>query len=227
MSQSTDAELINRGGGLIYDTVLNVTWLQDANLAETNTFGLSDIDSSGKMHWDKAMAWISAMNNANYKGYSNWRLPKSLPINSLAYIYETRTDGTSDNGYNVSAPGTIYEYSTSHELSFMYYVNLRNKSPYFSDGSFGEPNWGLVNVGLFDNLIAADYWSLTTRSVDYSFSFRLNDGDLNQHPITYLNYAWALRDGDVTATVPIPGAVWLFGSALVGLACLRRRLIPK
>lgn len=30
-SSSANAALVDRGGGLIYDTILNVTWLQDAN----------------------------------------------------------------------------------------------------------------------------------------------------------------------------------------------------
>ena len=35
-------------------------------------------------------------------------------------------------------------------------------------------------------------------------------------------YAWAVRPGDVAA-VPVPGAFWLFGSAMVGLMGLKRR----
>ena len=37
---------------------------------------------------------------------------------------------------------------------------------------------------------------------------------------TIFNYAWAVRDGDV---VPIPAAVWLFGSGLIVLAGFARR----
>ena len=33
---SANAAPINRGGGLIYDDVLGITWLQDANYALTN-----------------------------------------------------------------------------------------------------------------------------------------------------------------------------------------------
>jgi hypothetical protein len=34
-STITDATLIDRGGGLIYDDVFDITWLQDANFAKT------------------------------------------------------------------------------------------------------------------------------------------------------------------------------------------------
>ncbi|HHJ36602.1 MAG TPA: VPLPA-CTERM sorting domain-containing protein [Gammaproteobacteria bacterium] len=37
-------------------------------------------------------------------------------------------------------------------------------------------------------------------------------------------YAWAVQSGNVgTAVVPIPAAVWLFGSGLIGLIGLTRR----
>jgi len=35
MVGTSQAVLIDRGGGLIYDTVLNITWLQDASLASS------------------------------------------------------------------------------------------------------------------------------------------------------------------------------------------------
>ena len=31
MATSANADLIDRGGGLIYDTDLNITWMQDTN----------------------------------------------------------------------------------------------------------------------------------------------------------------------------------------------------
>ena len=32
-----NGELIDRGGGLIYDSLLDITWLKDANLARSST----------------------------------------------------------------------------------------------------------------------------------------------------------------------------------------------
>jgi hypothetical protein len=60
---SAEADLIDRGGGLIYDTDLNVTWLQDANY--TNTL----------MLLPEAWNWAE---NLVYGGYDDWRLPSSL-----------------------------------------------------------------------------------------------------------------------------------------------------
>ena len=61
------AALIDRGNGLIYDSSRNITWLQDANLAKTSGF-----DDDGRMTWDEAMNWASAL---DFSGYSDWRLP--------------------------------------------------------------------------------------------------------------------------------------------------------
>lgn len=73
-SFSLSAELVDKGGGLIYDTDLNVTWMQDANHAETSEYeGAEHID--GRMQWADAMDWAGGL---SYKGYGDWRLPDAL-----------------------------------------------------------------------------------------------------------------------------------------------------
>ena len=61
----SDYDLILRNG-LIYDDVLDIIWLQNANLAATETFGINGIDAAGQMDWSTAQSWIVAMNAANY-----------------------------------------------------------------------------------------------------------------------------------------------------------------
>ena len=76
------------GGQVIYDTDLNITWVADGNLVLTNQFGLTlsntlfddtpnTVGSGGAMTWDNAQAWIVGMNNANYLGFNDWRLPNT------------------------------------------------------------------------------------------------------------------------------------------------------
>jgi hypothetical protein len=72
------ATLWDRGGGLVYDDVLNITWLQDANYAATNTFGVSGINADGTMNWDTTQSWVDAMNSTKYLGYNDWRLPATV-----------------------------------------------------------------------------------------------------------------------------------------------------
>lgn len=57
-----NAALYDRGGGLIYDSVLNITWLQNANY------------SGGTMTWDNAVDWAD---NLVFQNYNDWRLPYS------------------------------------------------------------------------------------------------------------------------------------------------------
>src|SRR5678815_6050108 len=60
-SQSAQAALIDRGNGLIYDTVLNITWMQDVALAQT-----LGADSDGLFDWSGANAWAQQL---VYGGY--------------------------------------------------------------------------------------------------------------------------------------------------------------
>ena len=74
MAFSVHAALIERGGGLIYDTELDVTWLQDANFANTSNYtGANHL--SGRMQWEDAMTWAE---NLVYQGYTDWRLPEAV-----------------------------------------------------------------------------------------------------------------------------------------------------
>lgn len=68
---SAYAVLIDRGGGMIYDTDLNVTWLQDANYARTSGY-----DADGLMTRNETNIWV---NNLIYGGYDDWRLPTADP----------------------------------------------------------------------------------------------------------------------------------------------------
>lgn len=56
------ANLIDRGNGLIYDGDLNITWLQDANY------------SGATMTWLAATTWADSL---IYQGFDDWRLPVS------------------------------------------------------------------------------------------------------------------------------------------------------
>ncbi|MCK5092950.1 MAG: VPLPA-CTERM sorting domain-containing protein, partial [Gammaproteobacteria bacterium] len=54
--------------------------------------------------------------------------------------------------------------------------------------------------------------------------FNTYDGKQSYNGKSYSYYAWAVHDGDVGASVvPVPAAVWLFGSGLIGLVGFARR----
>jgi hypothetical protein len=106
----SNASLWDRGGGLIYDDVLDITWLQDANYAQTSGYAdsLYPYDTNGRMRWSHAVAWADQL---SYSGYNDWRLPTTVDG-----PYELGYDGTTTAGYNI----------TSSEMGYMYYVNLGN-----------------------------------------------------------------------------------------------------
>ena len=94
---SAQAILIDRGGGMIYSTDLDVTWLQDANYAMTSNY-----DSDGLMTWQQATDWVE---NLTFGGYDDWRLPTFDPAHPDARIEPT---------------------SPMHEMGYLNYVELGN-----------------------------------------------------------------------------------------------------
>jgi hypothetical protein len=84
------AELYDRGGGLIYDNILDITWLQNANY------------SGNTMTWIEANDWAEML---IFQGYDDWRLPGSdtscsgydcmaSEMGHIYYIYNITSDST-------------------------------------------------------------------------------------------------------------------------------------
>lgn len=225
---TAQAALLSRlSGQAYYDDVLNITWLADANLAATNTFGLSGMDPSGQMNWGTANTWLAAMNAANYLGANNWRLPKTVDT-GLPGCNSNFLDPDDDCGY---AGYNITDLSKS-ELAYMHYTTLGNAGLHQNNAQWGcglNSYFCLANDGPFSNLQPGTYLSrdivLTQGGSSYIFRF---DFSIGQQDVTDTGtpfyYAWAVRDGDL-APIPVPGAVWLLGSMLGVMGLLRRKTL--
>lgn len=218
------------GGQAYYDTGLNVTLLANANLAATNTFGVSGVQTDGSMNWTTAQSWTGAMNTANYLGYSDWRLPTVNPVSGTFFNYTFAYSGTTDKGYNISAPSSPYAGSHGSELSYLFYNSLANLGARdlngASRGCEANVNGCLANAGPFQNLMPDTYWTgsayLPVATNTWYFDMSTGYQDATWEGIKY--YALAVRSGDVAA-VPEAStyAMMLAGLGLVGLAVRRRK----
>jgi hypothetical protein len=215
------AALIDRGGGLIYDTVLDITWLQDTNYALTNG------DDDGRMTWTEANAWAAGLSYYDVVRdvtYDDWRLPTMSPIDGNSFNTTISNDGTTDLGFaRTTTDGSDGGWRDSSgtpvsELGYMYYVNLGNFGkcdPDLPGCTTTTRNWGLNYTGPFTNFSHITIESILGRyatstdffneidaglSGDYSFNFNITNGEqvLKRKDTGFGNLAaWAVRDGDV------------------------------
>ena len=202
-----------------YDTVLDITWLADAYYAKTSGY-----DSNGRMTWADAKVWAAGLDPYG-SGVTGWRLPENQPMNGTTYNNTFVYDGSTDRGYNISAPGTAYAGSTASEMAHMYYNTLSNIAQQSCLGCYNT-NYGMLNTGPFSNLLNGYvYWSGTEYfypTLDLVYGFFSHTGTQSYTSKSSDNPSWAVHDGDVSA-VPIPAAIWLFGSGLIGLIGVARR----
>ena len=234
-SASTQAALIDRGNGLIYDNVLDVTWAQDVALSQT-------LGGAGIFNWHGAKAWV---NQLVYGGYDDWRLPTLAPVNGVRFNSVFHCDGSADYGYGVAAPGGASAGFTGNELAYMYHVNLGNKSrctgagPHLAGKTWG-PDVGVQNASFVDALTGetasflnlqdrkTNFWTdyvpfIDSRGASYSWMFKYT-GFNDWANTIQRERAWAVRDGDVlVATVPEPSTLLLLFGLLPAFLFTKKR----
>lgn len=199
-----------------YDDVLGITWLADADYAKTSGY-----DADGLMTWSASLAWIAALNSGNHLGVNSWRLPT---------VMDTGTPGC-----NVSNIGTDCGYNmdvSTGEMTHLFYSTLGNTGYFDTSGlatGCSGPDLCLTNDGPFSNLAHSYpnvYWSGVEYAPDttlaWTFYFDFGNAGADQK-VANPSYAWAVTDGDALTVVPLPPAVWLFGSALGLMGWTRRR----
>jgi len=199
-----------------YDTTLDITWLADANAAGPT------------MTWTEANNWVA---NLNVNGITGWRLPTNTPVNGSSYNYTRSNDGTTDFGFAATTTdGTDGGWRDGSgnpvsEMGHLFYVTLGNLG--VCDPTLpvctAQAGSGLTNTANFSNILSGYYWSGSERGSGLAWVFSFSGGSQGGADVQdSIEYAWAVRSGDVNA-VPVPAAAWLFGSGLMGLLGLARR----
>jgi len=187
-----------------YDTEADLTWLTDANYAQTSGYS-----TTGAMSWAESIDWVKDLDIA---GVSGWRLSETIDINNDGCNFSY--DGT-DCGYNVD--------TTTGELANLYYNVLGNLSFFDTSGRGFQSGYGLTNTGPFINVLEFSYWTATETGTfnRAAWSFNMSGGHQNTGSKLGSGWTWAVHDGDVSA-VPVPAAAWLFFSGLICLLGLAR-----
>lgn len=219
ISGAAQAALIDRGGGLIFDTDLNVTWLKDANYAKTTNY-----DANGLMTWSQATTWaanLSYFDSVRNVTYTDWRLPTTTDTGTSGC---NRAYSGTDCGYNVN--------SASSEMAHLYFTELGNLSKYTVTGAVSgayvggaNPYSTLDNTGPFINFQSGGYWSGTeyASNTNGAWWFGTDDGTQSDNNKTVGFYALAVRPGDVAAVPEAQTyALMLAGLGLVGWRARRR-----
>ena len=225
LSGAAQSALINRGGGMIYDTTANITWLADMNYAYTSGYAASGVApgstwdentiwTDGRMGWAAARSWAD---NLVYGGFSDWRLPT---VNT--------SDTTCNNSYD-AGPGFGLQYygynCMGGELSRLFVAELGNKAGESVLDQTGDTAEQIANLALFSNVQSYDYWSGTEYAPDTNdaWHFHTNDGLQTNDVKPIALYAVAVRPGDVAASVPEPQTLALALMALGGAMVARRK----
>ena len=207
LSGAAHAALINRGGGMIYDTTRNITWLADMNFASTSGHNGTGVNANGTMNWAAATDWA---NNLVYGGFSDWRLPTLNPSD---------TSCTGGFGFGLGFN------CTGGELSGLFVTDLGNKAQESVLNQLGDTAEQIANLALFSNVQVNFYWSGTEYAPHpgLAWGFRTFNGIQFYYGLFNAHYAVAVRPGDVAASVPEPQTLALALLALGATVVARRR----
>ncbi|MDD4914879.1 MAG: hypothetical protein PHW13_07560 [Methylococcales bacterium] len=227
-SRNALAALTDNGDGLVYDSVLNITWTaQNGNLFQSMAGGnanlVNDImaASGGVIHDNPA----DTESNGGYtlstsdfdaaKGTMDWWGAEAW----ITYLDSIRYDGYSDWRLPVTGNPVAGYNQTGSEMGELYYTALGLTAGSGIGG--GNPYYGL-----FDNL--SIYWSASEYSADYTQAWYFNalTGDQNSSLKDTQMAALAVLPGNAIVA-PAPGAAWLFLSGLGLLSALAGRLRPS
>jgi hypothetical protein len=219
-------ETVN-GQNLVYDSGNNTTWTQDANLLGTweGDYGSTSyqnivtaiIDANGGVNgvggvihdtpntYDHGTYTLTAADFGN-DGMVDW-----WAAQAFVHYLDTQNYGGSSQ-WALPTSNAVLGDNDGSQLGELFYDEL--------GGTAGNS----IPSGPFSNLQAYMYWSGREYASNplNAWDFVTGNGFQDHNIKHFLSLAWAVSPGQVSA-VPVPGAVWLFGTGLLGLIGLKRR----
>ncbi len=210
-------KLIAYGSGLFLLAFLGMAQADLVTIG-TATYGGSDY----KLIWDddnngNSVIWLDYTRGgaaSTWQSQMNWA--SGLDSSITSYNFYPGFSVTWNGSWRLPSAGTnpqVGYNQTTSEMGHLYYDELGNSA-----------HGPLSNTGDFDNLNASWYWSGTELESNSKYIWGFYMGTGQQGTLNRYNgyYGLAIRIGQVSS-VPIPGAVWLLGSGLMGMVALGRR----
>jgi hypothetical protein len=160
---------------------------------------------NGALNWSNQVAWAAGL---NLGGVTGWRLPSM----------------------DVNGDGVVVDCSTTSQAACM--DNEFGHLYYYGAGTVFGSGITASSPGPFSNVQSSSaYWSGTEIPLSYpssSWRFHFGTGYQGAGPKNLNHFAWAVHSGNVgavpvSAAVPVPAVVWLFGSGLIGLLGVAKR----
>lgn len=206
------AELNDTPGDFVYDTVQKITWLQDANVFKTlcnikNTIATEFVPVSdstaaticfqnGRMSWNDATAWVARLNEQNYLGFNNWRLPlvKGIPdVSCENDFFGLGVPVFIPEGHGYNCLGS--------ELGHLYNADipdgLENADALDGSGCLDSDEICFQNHGAFVNAQTTEYWFASNDFDDPTRAMVFRTGSGLQTSLTKTNnnpYVWPVRE---------------------------------
>jgi hypothetical protein len=166
LASGAEAALVERlGGKAIYDDVADLTWLQDANYAQTSGY-----DADGRMNWFQAKAWAGSL---NIDGVTGWRLPGGTIVNGG---YNQTASEMGHLFYNLLGGTAGRSITTSHNADYNLFQNVQSWVYWSGVESFS----GSISAWAFD--FRSGYEVQYGKSINLS-AWAVRSGDVGASPV--------------------------------------------
>jgi len=222
---NAEATLTTVDNGLgVYSSVSNVTWTQDANLLGTleanaisqygndNSLITNIINASGGVIHDTPNDYDNGTYTLTAADFGSGGTVDWWAGQAFVHYLDTQDYGGSSQ-WALPTSNAVVGWVNGSQLGELFYNEL------------GGIRGSSIPSGPFSNVQAYVYWSGTEYAANplSAWGFVIGDGYQGTSSKYDQSYAWAVSPGQLS-TVPVPGAVWLFGTGLLGLLGLKRRV---